>query len=267
MNRRFDLHLHSDRSDGRYPPDEVLRRCALGGLDVVALTDHDIAPAIAAGTHVVEGRAVRVIAGVEASGVWEGTELHFLVLFPGEFPADFAAFCAARVAGRVDRYEAARARLAFDLPPPDAASLAGERALTRHHLARALVDQGHAKDLRDAFRRFVGETLGNVPPVDVTADQVIAAGRDAGGVVLWAHPVRDHLHRWLPALVQAGLMGLEGVRPGHNSAERRLARNAARRHDLVLSGGSDWHGWHDLSPGLFAAERNEIATLAERLAA
>lgn len=264
--RRYDLHLHSDRSDGQHPPDEVLRRCARGELDVIAITDHDIAPSVAPGLHRVEGREIRVIAGVEASGMHDGVELHFLVYFRDAVPEGFRAFCRRQVAARVDRYEAAIRALGLPLPPPDDAARNGERALTRHHLARALVAGGWAKDLRDAFTRFVGNGTTAVPTMPTSAATVIATAREHGGLVSWAHPSRDQADRWLEALVRLGLTGVEGLRPPLTSADRRLFRQAAKRHGLFVTGGSDWHGWYDLDPGLFAAERDQVAEFVDRLA-
>lgn len=265
--RRFDLHLHTSRSDGQHPPDEVLVRCAKGGLDVVAITDHDIAPPFRAGVHEVDGRAIRVIAGVEASGMHDGAELHLLVYFPGDVPDAFRAFTQAQVSARVERYETGRLALEVELPPADAAARSGERALTRHHLARALVAAGACRDIREAFARFLHEGAGNVPKVQVAAGEVIDAAHTSGAVVSWAHPTRDQSQRHLEGLVKLGLDGVEGIRPRASSADRRFFRNAAKRHGLFVTGGSDWHGWYEGEPGLFAVERAEIAAFVERIGA
>ena len=261
---RYDLHLHSDRSDGEHPPEEVLRRCARGKLDVIAITDHDIVPAFEPGLRNVEGRDLRVIAALECSGVHAGSELHFLVYFRGEVPAEFAAFSRRQVQARVERYDAAAEKLG--LAVADDTARHGHRALTRHHLARALVATGKAKHLHDAFARHVGTGLGNVPPFTTTAGEVIDAARQSGGLVSWAHPSRDQLDRWLSQLVALGLQGVEGIRPSLTSRDRRVYRDAAKRNGLFLTGGSDWHGWHDLDPGLFAVERDSIAVFADLLA-
>ena len=95
---RFDLHLHSLRSDGRFSPEEVLARCAAGGLDVVAITDHDLTLPVPAGKHTFGGRTVTLLAGAEISGMYEGVEYHLLVYFPGQAPEGFRDFCAAQCA-------------------------------------------------------------------------------------------------------------------------------------------------------------------------
>lgn len=266
---RFDLHLHSLRSDGRFAPEEVLRRCARAGLDVVALTDHDLANDIPPGDHPIEGRTLRVIAGAEISGVHEGREQHLLVYFPGEVPAAFRAFCAEQCRLRAQRYAVAVENLALaGLPPPDEAARRGDTALTRHHLARHLVAGGHVATVRDAFARYLADGFGHVPPITLQFLDAIRLARSHGGITSWAHPAVALLEAHLPAFTAAGLQGLEALRPGVSSDARHRYRSAARRYGLVLTGGSDWHGWadeHDL--GLFRVEAREIAPLVDLLLA
>ena len=97
---RIDLHTHSDRSDGHHSPQGLLALAAEGRLDVLALTDHDLAPALTPGVHTVGGRKIRVIAAVELSTMHLGTELHLLVYFPEKMPAGFSAWCTQRAIWR-----------------------------------------------------------------------------------------------------------------------------------------------------------------------
>ena len=166
--RRLDLHMHSTRSDGKLTPDEVLQQCASGGLDVIALTDHDMPPALPWGQHSVAGRTIRVIHGVELSTTHQDTEQHLLVYFPQEMPASFAAFCRQLAIARADRYDTAVQRIGLaGLARADERARRGERALTRTHLSQALVDTGHARTLQQAFDRWTGERAGLVPHVQL----------------------------------------------------------------------------------------------------
>ncbi len=267
-NARFDLHLHSHLSDGKVAPAELLDLCGRGGLDVIALTDHDLPPALSAGRHLVGQRVVTVLHGVELSGVHEGKELHLLVYFPGEMPADFRVFLAGRARARADRYDEAVRRLdleGLEVAPPAARN--GERSITRFHLSQALVASGHAHNLNDAFRRFTGSEHGNVPPVTLGWLEAIASARAAGGVTSWAHPDVDDAERWTAAFAAGGLQGLEALRPANKRQQRNALRRLAREHGLFVTGGSDWHGWWNDRPGRFAAPLRELQGFAEALAA
>lgn len=264
---RFDLHLHTDRSDGRYPEDEVLERCARGGLEVVALTDHDLATALEPGLHQFGSRQLHLIAGAEVSGMHEGREFHLLVYFPGQIPEGFRDFCHDQVRGRARRYETAVARLGLpDLPGATDAARAGDKALTRLHLAHALVEAGHTVTVAEAFMRFLGDTLGHVPPIDIAYVDAIRIARSFGGVTSWAHPTAADAERYGATFTAAGLQGLEVLRPRLPGSERRALRRVARRLGLFVTGGSDWHGWtHPDDLGLFSVRRHEIGGFLDAL--
>jgi len=263
---RFDLHMHSTRSDGRFAPDEVIRRAARGGLDVIAITDHDLPPELPPGPREVEGRTLHVLAAAEVTGVHEGREYHLLVYFPGEVPEGFRAFCREQCRERLERYETVRRSLDVDgLPEPDEAARTGGRALTRHHLARALVARQQATSVADAFARHLSHRHGRVPRFSRSFVDAIRTARAHGGVASWAHPPMEGLDA-VPTFAAAGLQGLEGWRPSVSGPDRRRLRRLARKHGLFLTGGSDWHGWGDPDDlGLFSVERRELVEFCRAL--
>ena len=262
--RRFDLHLHTNRSDGRYEPDDVLARCARSKLDVVALTDHDLAAPIAPGPHEIDGHTVHVIAGAEVSGQHDGREFHLLVYFRDEVPEGFRAFCRQQMQGRAERYE--QAVRSLDLPGldgPDDAARRGERSITRLHLAKAVVEAGHAKHLRDAFHTF--RQTDAVPRIALPFTEAIRIAREHGGITSWAHPPVRFVKEYLDTIRAAGLQGLEAHRPRVSTKDRRTLKKLAKRHGLVLTGGSDWHGWNGHELGLFHVTRYELEPFLELL--
>lgn len=265
----FDLHLHSSRSDGRYAPEEVLEKAVEGGLEVIALTDHDLIGAVDPGVHAFGSRSLRVISGTELSGTHDGREYHLLVYFPGDPPPGFVAFCEQQIKARSERFDAAVHNIALpDLPTAAeaASSPDGEVALTRLHLAHALVEAGHAEDVGDAFAQYAHSR--NVPRIEVPFVDCIRIARDFGGVTSWAHPPREAANRYLETFVEAGLQGLEGMRPAMKRQDRNYFRKAARRHHLFLTGGSDWHGWRSARRlGLFRLRGTQIDGFLDALLA
>lgn len=265
---RIDLHMHTSLSDGRYPPEEVLRRCALAHLDLVAITDHDLPPAWPQGWVEVSGRRMYLLHAAEVSGVYAGTEQHLLVYFPGEMPEGFREICRAQARFRAERYEIARARLGLDgLPPADAQAIAGGRALTRLHLAQAVAAAGHTASVREAMDRFVAEDRGVVPCVALDWFEAIRLARAHGGFTSWAHPSIERAKAWTRVFAAAGLQGLEALRPGTGGAYRSQMKQLARRYNLALTGGSDWHGWAPGVLGEFAIDAQQAAPFLRALAA
>lgn len=262
---RLDLHLHTQRSDGAYAPDEVLRRCAEGGLDVVALTDHDLETA-EPGVHEIGGRRLHVIGGAEVSGVHEGREYHLLVYFPGDIPDGFRAFCRSQCQERAQRFATALERLDLAESIDDEAR-EGRRALTRLHLAHTLVQQGRAVSSSDAFARYLSERHGHVPRLSLPLVEAIRVARAHGGITSWAHPSVPDVERHLGTFVAAGLQGIEGLRPCLDARDRNFFRRTARRHGLFLTGGSDWHGWTEARPGLFRLQATELRDFLDALLA
>lgn len=248
---RIDLHMHSNASDGQYSPEEVLARAAAGGLDLIALTDHDLPPALPWGPHEVGGRRVHVVAAAEVTGLHAGREYHLLVYFPGAMPPAYRDWLAGRAQARAERYDGALARLGLgDLPGASAAAYAGHLGLTRHHLARALLAAGVAPTFSDAMRRLL--VPGTVPLLDLPYVECIRIAREAGGWCSWAHPPLADAQLYLPAFAAAGLQGLEGLRPTLARPQRNGLKRLAARFRLRLTGGTDWHGWRDPPLGLFS---------------
>jgi predicted metal-dependent phosphoesterase TrpH len=263
-NGTFDLHLHSNRSDGRFEPEEVLEHAARGGIDVIALTDHDMTCALDPKVHQVGSRQIRVVSGAEISGQHDGREFHLLVYFPGDPPTGFRDFCASQIHARAERYDQAVENIGLPgLPDLSAQAARGELAITRLHLARSLVEAGHATDVPDAFSRYARHPT--VPRLAVPFVECIRVARSFGGLTSWAHPPRIAVNRYLEAFVDAGLQGLEGLRPGLVRTDRNLYRKAARRHGLYLTGGSDWHGWTTQPLGLFQLRGQSIAAFLDAL--
>ena len=258
--------MHSTRSDGRLSPDEVLRRCAQQGLDVIALTDHDMPPALPWGRHSVSGRDIRIVHAVELSTIHEDTEQHLLVYFPEEMPAAFAEFCRRLAVARADRYDEALQRIGLPgLQPADEAARSGQRALTRTHLARALVEAGHARTLQVAFDRWVGERAGLVPHVQLSFLTAIQHAVESGGVTSWAHPKLEQAQAWIKDVSAAGLHALEVYRPRMARPRQDGLIKLAARNGLALTGGSDYHGWSPGQLGSFSVSSRRVKDWAREL--
>jgi predicted metal-dependent phosphoesterase TrpH len=259
---RIDLHVHSNASDGTDDPAEVMRRAAVAGLDVVALTDHDtqagLAEASAAlpdGLTLVPGMELscqlsRAPSGGRPPQTPPTRSVHLLAYL---FDQDDPALRAETSQIRDDRTYRARAmvdrmrELGADVTWEQVAAIAGGAVVGRPHLARALAASGAVATPADAFTAdWIGD--GGRAFVDRYApDLARAVGlvRAAGGVPVLAHPrspgyeIPDEV---IATLADAGLCGIEVFHFDHDQSQRARLAQLAGSLNLIMTGGSDDHG-------------------------
>jgi 3',5'-nucleoside bisphosphate phosphatase len=244
---RIDLHVHSTASDGMYAPAEVVARARAGALDIIALADHDTVGGVPEAT--TAGRPdIRVIPAMEISARHADRDVHVLGYFiDPAAPAilDYGARAqearAARMHEMISRLAALDVAVEFDAVIEEAGPHV--RSLARPHLARVMRAAGHVGSVAEAFDRFIGDDgPAFVPARLLDVPGAIRLIHDAGGVAVWAHPGPATFDALLPLFVEAGLDGVECYRPRLPDADLQRLLRGVGRHDLVATGGSDWHG-------------------------
>jgi 3',5'-nucleoside bisphosphate phosphatase len=266
----IDLHLHTTASDGRCSPSELVARAAAAGVSVMAVTDHDTTAGVAEVRAAARASDIQTISGIEITAVDEGRDLHVLgYLFDPMHEALRVFLIAARQA-RIARVEAIGSRLAalglpVDLEPlVRQATLESGRSVGRPQVARAMVEAGHVTDTQEAFDRWLGNGCpGCVPREGPTPEAVINVIHQAGGIASLAHPGKLGLSALIPALAKAGLDAVEAFHPDHNPSLVSHYVDIARKLNLLLTGGSDFHGdpLHGREPGTVTLPAAEFARL------
>lgn len=242
----LDLHVHSTASDGRLSPAEVVRLAADLGLTAIALTDHETTAGLPEAQAMAAQFGLTVLPGVEI-----GTETD-------DGPVDILGYCfdpghaglqAALTRLRDGRDERAQEmvgklnELGIPLTWDEVRDVAGHSVVGRPHVARALVRAGHIAQIGEAFERWIGaKGPAYVARLRITPQEAIALVNDAGGLASLAHPIRSSVLDSLPALVEAGLGGLEVYYPQHTRKDVKRLLRLCKRHNLVPTGGSDFHG-------------------------
>ena len=244
---RLDLHVHTTASDGSLSPAQVVGLAADGGLDVLAITDHDTVAGIPAATDAAAETSLQLIPGIEVSSTYEGAEYHILGYFVDVEADSIQAHERHAVGGRESRMDEMVDRLRHQgllIEMADVLDVAGpaRSAIARPHLARALVLKGYARSVVDAFDRLIGDGHpAYVPTGLATPDEAIRLILEAGGIPVWAHPPIHTLTRLLPEFIGAGLKGMEVYRPRSTAGHIRKLERAAKAAGLLVTGGSDWH--------------------------
>jgi 3',5'-nucleoside bisphosphate phosphatase len=244
---RLDLHTHSTASDGVLAPAELARQARAAGLDVIALTDHDSTAGVAEAQAAGEQIGLRVIAGIEANTDLPDGEAHVLGYFVEHEQPAFQRTLAVLREARAQRGERMVERLraaGVDISWERVRELA-QGAVGRPHVARALIELGYATSVDDAFARWLGRGRpGYVPRLKLAPAEAVRCIRSAWGVPVLAHPagIANLEATVLLDLVAAGLLGLECYYGEYDDTTVRRLLSLASTHDLVATGGSDYHG-------------------------
>ena len=244
-NRFVDLHTHSTASDGSRPAREVVRAARELGLTAIALTDHDTVAGLAEAGDEGRSLGVRVVAGVELSAVEGDGETHLLGLHLADvdrLDSRLRELRSMRLS-RAERIVTRLNELGVKVTLEDVLTQSAGGAVGRPHIARALVNDGWATDLRDAFDRYLGNGRAAYVPKDrLPIEEAIAMIHDAGGIAVLAHPGASGTRARIEALVAHGLDGVEVRHPSHSHEDVVRLQALVDHFRLVPSGGSDWHG-------------------------
>ena len=274
MEIEADLHLHSFRSDGVLAPAQVVAKAALAGLKAMALTDHDTVDGVEEAVRAAPP-GLEVIPGVELSALYRGREIHLLAYFLDPADRRLREFLEPFQNERRLRAERIVARLnAVGVPVTmeEVSAIAGAAgtSLGRPHLAEAIVRHGAARNLDDAFLRYLrrGQSA-YVPKPCIPAQEALRVVRSHGGAVVVAHPALNLADSDTEALAGEGLDGIEVWHPKHDEDQRQRLAAIARRAGVVASGGSDYHGpgraRHDLgSAGVSMTVVDQLREAARR---
>lgn len=246
---KTDLHLHTTASDGVHTPQELVRMAAQQGFQLIAVTDHDSVEGIAPAQEEGKRLGVRVISGVEL-GCTAHREVH--VLGYGFRPDDpvLSDFCRGRVLERETRAEEMVRRLcaAGKVISMDRVRELAQGVIARPHIARALVEAGHAFSVKDAFDRYLCAGRPTyVPREKISVGEGVRLIEQAGGVAVLAHPMEMKMgETMMESLVEEwkaqGLAGVEVYHPSAQNNHAAFLHAMARRLGLLVTGGSDFHG-------------------------
>jgi len=246
-----DLHLHSVHSDGTESASDVIAAAHSAGLRTVALTDHDTTSGWAEAAEAAASLGMTFLPGMELSARDEWRSVHLLAYLCDPDDVGLRAETERIRADRIGRAERIVRSIGRDYPLtwPDVVAQTGEGATVgRPHIADALVARGIVATRTEAFDTILhpraGYYEGHYAPDVATAVALIVA---AGGVPIVAHPSPSGRARMMsPALIERligiGLAGFELDHRENTEEGKRTLRRVAERHDLIVTGSSDYHG-------------------------
>jgi predicted metal-dependent phosphoesterase TrpH len=247
-----DLHLHTQFSDGTFTPEELAGHGASLGFAALALTDHDTVEGCARMAAACAAAGIEFIVGAELTAEHHDTELHVLGYFLDpqnqKLLAEIAKFQAVRQ-NRIREMVARINEMGVPLEADSVFALANCKSPGRPHVARALVKAGLVSNLDEAFERFLKKNRHAwVPKKKISALEAIELVHQAGGLAVMAHPGLNRTDEIIPALVDAGLDGIECFHTKHSTTMSERYLEIAEKFNLLVTGGSDCHGFSKGKP-------------------
>ncbi len=258
--QNFDLHCHSNVSDGMLPPAELVARAAAQGVTVLSLTDHDDVAGLEAARGAAQEHGIQLVNGVEISVTWGSHTLHIVGLQIDPAHPVLRMGLEGIRHGRSERAEKMAAQLdkaGIKDSLQGAYQHAGNKNLIgRMHFARYLVAQGIVKDVRTVFKKYlVKGKPGYVSHQWAALADAVGWIVASGGQAVIAHPGRYQMgsakmHELLEEFKNLGGVGIEVVTGSHTPVQYPQYAKLAQKFGLLSSRGSDFHapgeGYRDI---------------------
>ncbi|MBR1819595.1 MAG: PHP domain-containing protein [Neisseriaceae bacterium] len=248
----IDLHCHSNISDGKLPPDQLVQAALNNGAELLALTDHDHLGGLSLAQKTAHRLGLAFINGVEISVSWRSRNIHIVGL--NFTPTDeLEKTLHINRQGRFSRLEKIAERLEKKLSVKNivqgALSFANSPdSVSRTHIAQYLVQQCVVENAQQAFKKYLGDgKIGDIKHQWISLEQAVLAIINASGVAVIAHPARykisaTAMRNLIEEFKTYGGQAIEIATPVHSLNERLNLTLLANRYDLYASAGSDFHG-------------------------
>lgn len=240
----IDLHLHSTKSDGKLSPKELVQWALLRGLKIISLTDHDSISGLDEAKEESEKIGIQLVPGIELSA-YAKEEVHILGYNIDYKNAAFLEELSIVQEKRRSRNLEIKAKLESlgimtDIDP------AHEDA-GRMNFARDIVSKGYCPTVNDVFDKYLGKGgAAYTVSMRLSPLEAVKLIENYGGTPVLAHPKRfiqdKSLELLVEGLVSYGLKGIEVYYPSHTEREKAELKALAKRHNLIMTGGSDFHG-------------------------
>ncbi len=243
---KADLHTHTNASDGDLSPEELLEKAKSKKLKTLAITDHDTIKGYLKAKEIAPDFGIELLSGVEITALWNSKEIHLLAYNFDDEDHPFRNLLLKQRTARKLRMQAIVEVLnaqGLDIDYEEVLAEANMGNVGRPHAASILIRKGYVSGVAEAFIRYLSsEKLKGVRTNYASIDEVIRVTKDANGVISLAHPGRLYSDGEVFSLIEKGLDGLECIHPSHNFSTQRKFTALAKSRNLLITGGSDYHG-------------------------
>lgn len=250
-NKIVDLHTHTTESDGSFTPEELILEAKRVGLSAIAITDHDSIAGIKKAAPIAAAQDIELIPGIELSTDYNGKEVHVVGLFIDIENEYFLSKIKEFKDCRDNRNEIIVANLqkeGFAITMDELKSENPDCVITRANIARFLYEHGMIPSIQTAFEKYIGDHCKcYVNRFKITPMEAVQLIKATGGTAILAHPLLYHmsddtLQKLIDEMKEVGLDGIEAIYCTYSPSEERQMKQLAKENNLLISGGSDFHG-------------------------
>lgn len=252
MSKKIDFHTHTTASDGIYTPSQLIDIALKEEVIAMAITDHDTVDGLAEGIEYSGRKDLELIQGIEFSIDYTGGSFHLLGLNIDYKDSELSAECGRLTAvreGRAERIVHELKAKGFNISFQEVETMSPGGAIGRPHIARVLIKNGYAKEMKEVFANFmIKGKPGFVPKEKINIEKAVSLIVNSGGIPVIAHPVSlnfdgpHEFERILRQLIEWGVGGIEAYSTMHTPEEIEMFLHFADKYNLIVSGGSDFHG-------------------------
>ncbi len=252
MKQAYDLHSHTTVSDGTLTPEELVKKAIDDKFHAIAITDHDNIDGIKRAQKAAEDSNLEIITGVEISVEYQPGTLHMCGYFMdlnNDFLNDRLNFVQEARRQRNPKIVKKLNDAGFDMTMAEVEDVAGSKQVGRPHFATVMVDKGYVKTKQEAFDKYLDKSAScYVNKERLSLEDSVKAIKTAGGIPVLAHPIqlglanKKEYRDMFVHLKNMGVMGIEAFTSRQTDEENSLFYQMAKELDMLITGGSDFHG-------------------------
>lgn len=272
---KIDLHCHTTASDGIYTPQELIEFAIKNEVSTIAITDHDTINGIEEGLTYSKDKNIKVIPGIEFSVEHESGAFHLL-----GFYIDYKNKELCEKLEKLQKYRDERIvymldslkKASVEIPLDEVIKEACGGAIGKPHVARVMVRHGFGKSVDEIFQKYLADGKpGDVPKERISPENAIELILKSGGLPVIAHPASleykdiEKFEEFIKPLIELGIVGIEAYSTMHNKESVSNYIEIANKYNLIITGGSDFHGDKGEKIGYYSKENLIPVELLKKL--
>lgn len=245
---KFDLHVHTNYSDGRFKPRKVIDLAIERNLSGIAITDHDTVLGLReAIEYSNKFENFKVIPGIELGSIYNDEEVHILGYFINCNSPELLNITKKLRESRIQRAKDIvynLNKLNIDINYEEVQHLTKDDFIGRVHIARVLVNKNYVSSIKEAFEEFLDiDAPAYVMRKTLSIKESIHLIRKSNGIAVLAHPglLKDKV-KIINYCMENGIQGIECIHSKHSKGNTELFKRIAKENKLLITGGSDCHG-------------------------